>query len=167
MEVGDISRWCEGGFLCRYPRNTLLIDTGIECRLRRFHHLSEVIISSHCAKLSGVLISRLGNPVRVSDFQVKFGSRNLSVLTNFTLLEFMARSGSKRPTMETTQLMRRADDLIGAASNRYRITVQVANRAKRRRFEDFDAGDDSMMKPVMRAIIEMSDELTQPEIIGD
>jgi DNA-directed RNA polymerase subunit omega len=81
----------------------------------------------------------------------------------------MARSGSlhKRPTIETTQLMRRADDLISAASNRYRITVQVANRAKRRRFEDFDAGDDSMMKPVMRAIIEMSDELTQPEIIGE
>jgi DNA-directed RNA polymerase subunit omega len=24
-----------------------------------------------------------------------------------------------------------------------------------------------MMKPVLRAIIEMSDELTQPEIIGD
>ena len=69
--------------------------------------------------------------------------------------------------METTQLMRRADDLISAASNRYRITVQVANRAKRRRFEDFDAGDDPMMKPVMRAIIEMSDELSQPEIIGE
>ncbi len=81
----------------------------------------------------------------------------------------MARSGSihKRASMETTQLMRRADDLINAASNRYRITVQVANRAKRRRFEDFEAADDPMMKPVMRAIIEMSDELTQPEIIGE
>ncbi|BAS56459.1 MULTISPECIES: DNA-directed RNA polymerase subunit omega [Leptolyngbya] len=81
----------------------------------------------------------------------------------------MAKSGSlhKRPTFDTVQLMRRADDLISAASNRYRITVQVANRAKRRRFEDFDSGDDPMMKPVMRAIIEMSDELTQPEIIGE
>jgi DNA-directed RNA polymerase subunit omega len=27
--------------------------------------------------------------------------------------------------------------------------------------------DHQMMKPVMRAIFEMSDELTQPEIIGD
>lgn len=63
--------------------------------------------------------------------------------------------------------MRRAEELIGAASNRYRITVQVANRAKRRRYEDFDNPDDPMMKPVLRAIIEMSDELTQPEIIGD
>jgi len=52
------------------------------------------------------------------------------------------------------------------ASNRYRITVQVANRAKRRRYEDFDNMDDPMMK-VLRAIIEMSDELTQPEIIGE
>ncbi len=73
----------------------------------------------------------------------------------------------KRSTFDTTQLMRRADDLINAASNRYRITVQVANRAKRRRFEDFDSLDDPTVKPIMRAIIEMSDELTQPEIIGE
>ncbi|MFM7447774.1 MAG: DNA-directed RNA polymerase subunit omega [Leptolyngbyaceae cyanobacterium] len=73
----------------------------------------------------------------------------------------------KRPTLDPNQLMRRADDLITAASNRYRITVQVANRAKRRRFEDFDGADDASMKPVLRAIVEMSDELTQPEIIGE
>ncbi|MBF2004837.1 DNA-directed RNA polymerase subunit omega [Chlorogloeopsis fritschii PCC 9212] len=75
----------------------------------------------------------------------------------------------KRSKFETTQtqIMHRAEDLISAASNRYRITVQVANRAKRRRYEDFDSSDDIMMKPVLRAIIEMSDELTQPEIIGE
>lgn len=75
----------------------------------------------------------------------------------------------KRSKFETTQtqIMHRAEDLISAASNRYRITVQVANRAKRRRYEDFDSADDMMMKPVLRAIIEMSDELTQPEIIGE
>lgn len=75
----------------------------------------------------------------------------------------------KRSKFETTQsqIMHRAEDLISAASNRYRITVQVANRAKRRRYEDFDNAEDAMMKPVLRAIIEMSDELTQPEIIGE
>lgn len=75
----------------------------------------------------------------------------------------------KRSKFETTQsqIMHRAEELIDAASNRYRITVQVANRAKRRRYEDFDSIDDPMMKPVIRAIIEMSDELTQPEIIGE
>ncbi|XHX78908.1 MAG: DNA-directed RNA polymerase subunit omega [Stenomitos frigidus ULC029] len=73
----------------------------------------------------------------------------------------------KRTAFDSIQLMRRADELISAASNRYRITVQVANRAKRRRFEDFDSVDDPTMKPVMRAIVEMSDELTQPEIIGE
>ncbi len=75
----------------------------------------------------------------------------------------------KRSKFETTQsqIMHRAEELINAASNRYRITVQVANRAKRRRYEDFDSTDDIMMKPVLRAIIEMSDELTQPEIIGE
>ncbi|MBD2183486.1 MULTISPECIES: DNA-directed RNA polymerase subunit omega [Oscillatoriophycideae] len=75
----------------------------------------------------------------------------------------------KRSKFETTQtqIMDRAEGLINAASNRYRITVQVANRAKRRRYEEFDNLDDPMMKPVIRAIIEMSDELTQPEIIGE
>ncbi len=70
--------------------------------------------------------------------------------------------------MDKSQIRHRAEELINAASNRYRITVQVANRAKRRRYEDFDNNiDDPMMKPVLRAIIEMSDELTQPEIIGE
>lgn len=63
--------------------------------------------------------------------------------------------------------MHRAEDLMQAASNRYRITVQVAQRAKRRRYEDFDSIEDPLMKPPIRAIIEMSDELTQPEIIGE
>lgn len=75
----------------------------------------------------------------------------------------------KRSKFETpqNQIMLRAEELISAASNRYRITVQVANRAKRHRYEDFDSMDDPMMKPVLRAIIEMSDELNQPEIIGE
>ncbi|MBO9997957.1 MAG: DNA-directed RNA polymerase subunit omega [Cyanobacteria bacterium SID2] len=73
----------------------------------------------------------------------------------------------KRNTVDTTHLMRRAEELVDAASNRYRITVQVANRAKRRRYEDFDNLEEAGMKPIVRAIVEMSDELTQPEIIGD
>jgi DNA-directed RNA polymerase subunit omega len=75
----------------------------------------------------------------------------------------------KRSKFETpqTEVIQRAEELVSAASNRYRITVQVANRAKRRRYEDFDTMDDPMMKPVLRAIIEMSDELNQPEIIGE
>ena len=73
----------------------------------------------------------------------------------------------KRFKFDTTEVLLRAEELVSAASNRYRITVQVANRAKRRRYEDFDNVDDPMMKPVLRAILEMSDELTQPESIGD
>ena len=74
---------------------------------------------------------------------------------------------AKRSPFDSNQIMRRTEDLIQAASNRYRITVQVANRAQRRRYEEFDNLDDAKMKPVLRAIIEMSDELTQPEIIGE
>ncbi|BAQ60736.1 DNA-directed RNA polymerase omega subunit [Geminocystis sp. NIES-3708] len=62
--------------------------------------------------------------------------------------------------------MFRSDELMNAASNRYKITVAVAKRAKQRRKEDFE-NIEEVMKPVLRAIIEMSDELTQPEIISD
>jgi DNA-directed RNA polymerase subunit omega len=73
----------------------------------------------------------------------------------------------RRSQYDSTQIMYRAEELVNAASNRYKITVQVANRAKRRRYEELDSIDDPMMKPVLRAIVEMSDEITQPEIIGD
>ncbi|TAD80502.1 MAG: DNA-directed RNA polymerase subunit omega [Oscillatoriales cyanobacterium] len=66
---------------------------------------------------------------------------------------------------DTSDLLYRTSSLIAASSNRYKITVQVANRAKRRRYEEFDTGEESAMKPVIRAIIEMSDEMTQPDII--
>jgi DNA-directed RNA polymerase subunit omega len=72
----------------------------------------------------------------------------------------------KKHNFDSSQIMYRSDELMNAASNRYRITVQVAKRAKQRRFEDFDNLEE-IMKPVLRAIVEMSDELTQPEIISD
>ncbi|MEB3883023.1 DNA-directed RNA polymerase subunit omega [Lyngbya sp. CCY1209] len=73
----------------------------------------------------------------------------------------------KRSNIDSTEMTRRAADLVSAASNRYKITVQVAKRAKQCRYEDFDNMDENLMKPVLRAIVEMSDELTQPEIIVD
>ena len=74
---------------------------------------------------------------------------------------------AKRTSFDSSQIMSRAEELVSAATNRYKITVLVANRAKRRRKEEMDSIDDPNMKPVIRAIIEMSDELTQPEIIAD
>ncbi|HAN76245.1 MAG TPA: DNA-directed RNA polymerase subunit omega [Planktothrix sp. UBA8407] len=69
--------------------------------------------------------------------------------------------------IDSLEITRRAADLVSAATNRYRITVQVANRAKRCRYEDFDSADENTIKPVLRAIIEMSDELTENQIIAD
>ncbi len=69
--------------------------------------------------------------------------------------------------MDNDELMRRMEALINASKNRYRITVQVANRAKRRCYDNPEEVEDGWMKPIRRAVIEMSDELTEPEIIGD
>ncbi|MEM8779933.1 MAG: DNA-directed RNA polymerase subunit omega [Cyanobacteria bacterium P01_G01_bin.49] len=69
--------------------------------------------------------------------------------------------------INSKDIVDRADQLMNAASNRYRIVVQVSRRAKRCRFEDQDSMDTPVLKPVIRAVLEMSDELTEPEILGD
>jgi DNA-directed RNA polymerase subunit omega len=64
------------------------------------------------------------------------------------------------------ELAQRAESLIRFSSNRYLTTVRIAFRAKQRRFDDFDGLlDDSMIKPVQRAIIELSDEQDQPDLL--
>ena len=73
----------------------------------------------------------------------------------------------KQPSFNSTHIVYRTQELLEAASNRYRITVQVAKRAKRRRYEEMENMEETTMKPTVRAIVEMSDELTQPEIISD
>ena len=63
-------------------------------------------------------------------------------------------------------LAQRAESLIRQSSNRYLTTVRIAYRAKQRRFDDFDGLlDESMVKPVQRAIVELSDEQDQPDLL--
>nr|YP_009398406.1 putative DNA-directed RNA polymerase subunit omega [Lophocladia kuetzingii]ARW67592.1 putative DNA-directed RNA polymerase subunit omega [Lophocladia kuetzingii] len=61
----------------------------------------------------------------------------------------------------------KTEELLTLAQNRYKITIQVANRAKRRKYEDIDIIDDPLNKPIVKAIIEMVDEITEPEILKD
>ena len=64
------------------------------------------------------------------------------------------------------ELAQRAESLIRHSSNRYLTTVRIAFRAKQRRFDDFDGLlDESMIKPVQRAIVELSDEQDQPALL--
>ena len=64
------------------------------------------------------------------------------------------------------ELAKRAESLVRHSSNRYLTTVRIAFRAKQRRFDDFDGLlEDSMVKPVQRAIIELSDEQDQPDLL--
>lgn len=71
------------------------------------------------------------------------------------------------PHIEYKSIIYKTEELLNISPNRYSITVQVANRAKRRKYEDIDIVDDNSIKPIIRAILEMVDEITQPEIIVD
>jgi DNA-directed RNA polymerase subunit omega len=69
--------------------------------------------------------------------------------------------------VNSKDLAQRAESLIRHSSNRYLTTVRIAFRAKQRRFDDFDGLlEDSMIKPVQRAIIELSDEQDQPALLA-
>ncbi|MFO0105149.1 MAG: DNA-directed RNA polymerase subunit omega [Cyanobium sp.] len=68
--------------------------------------------------------------------------------------------------MNSKDLAQRAESLIRHSSNRYLTTVRIAFRAKQRRFDDFDGLlEDSLIKAVQRAIIELSDEQDQPALL--
>jgi DNA-directed RNA polymerase subunit omega len=73
---------------------------------------------------------------------------------------------AKRYILDSAEILKRSEELVGESASRYRITVQVAVRAKIKRYDEDDY-DDRAMKPVVRAIIEMSDELKHSEILSD
>lgn len=71
-----------------------------------------------------------------------------------------------RSELNPKELAQRAESLIRQSSNRYLTTVRIAYRAKQRRFDDFDGLlEDSAIKPVQRAVIELSDEQDQPDLL--
>nr|YP_010835252.1 DNA-directed RNA polymerase omega chain [Cryptomonas gyropyrenoidosa]WFQ82927.1 DNA-directed RNA polymerase omega chain [Cryptomonas gyropyrenoidosa] len=67
----------------------------------------------------------------------------------------------KKKYLEVSSLdiIYKTQELLEVASNRYKITVQVANKAKRKRYEDIDILNDMKIKPVIRAILEMNKEI--------
>ncbi|MEB3884326.1 DNA-directed RNA polymerase subunit omega [Lyngbya sp. CCY1209] len=66
---------------------------------------------------------------------------------------------------DALDLNRRSTQLLARSASRYQITVQVAKRAKRFHYEEFHNSNPSEIKPVARAILEMSDELMQPQLL--
>ena len=67
----------------------------------------------------------------------------------------------------SNEILYKTEELLDAASNRYKMTIQIANRAKRRRYQDRDLVEDLKIKPISKAILEMADEISQLDIVGD
>nr|YP_010196104.1 DNA-directed RNA polymerase omega chain [Gracilaria caudata]UAD83501.1 DNA-directed RNA polymerase omega chain [Gracilaria caudata] len=65
------------------------------------------------------------------------------------------------------EIIYKTEELLNISDNRYKITIQIANRAKRKKYEDLDIIDDPTIKPIIRSILEMVDEIKQPEIISN
>lgn len=56
------------------------------------------------------------------------------------------------------EILYKTEELLDAASNRYNITIQVANKAKRKRHDDIDMNT-FKDKPIIRAILEIAEEI--------
>nr|YP_009399058.1 putative DNA-directed RNA polymerase subunit omega [Taenioma perpusillum]ARW68455.1 putative DNA-directed RNA polymerase subunit omega [Taenioma perpusillum] len=61
----------------------------------------------------------------------------------------------------------KTEELLELAENRYKITIQIANRAKKRKYEDIDVIDDPVNKPIIKTILEIVDEIIEPKILKD
>lgn len=72
-----------------------------------------------------------------------------------------------RTQHDAKSIIYKTEELLYTAKNRYKITIQVANRAKRRKYEDLDIIDDAYRKPIVRAITEIVDEIKQPAIFNE
>lgn len=83
------------------------------------------------------------------------------------ITNYVNNKNSEYKKINSKQIRYKTEELLLVAKNRYKVTVQVANRAKRRKYEDIDIVDDALNKPIIRAILEMVDEITQSEIISD
>ncbi|WP_320673995.1 DNA-directed RNA polymerase subunit omega [Prochlorococcus sp. MIT 1341] len=71
-----------------------------------------------------------------------------------------------KASVDSQDLATRGESLIRHSPNRYLTTVRIAFRAKQRRFDDFDGLlEESSIKPVHRAIVELSDEQDQPDLL--
>ncbi|MCS6960249.1 MAG: DNA-directed RNA polymerase subunit omega [Pseudanabaenaceae cyanobacterium SKYGB_i_bin29] len=73
---------------------------------------------------------------------------------------------AKRSSVDSLLVNRRMEELINSAANRYRITLQVASRAKSRYYRDQEDQDRSV-KPIVQAILELAEEQSQPQILSD
>ena len=68
--------------------------------------------------------------------------------------------------VDSKDLAKRGESLIRQSSNRYLTRVRIAFRAKQRRFDAVDGLlEESSVKPVQRAIVELSAEQDQPDLL--
>lgn len=68
---------------------------------------------------------------------------------------------------DTREIIYKTEEILYNSPNRYKVTIQIAQRAKRRKYEHVDILEDNNTKPIIRAITEMADEINEPEIISD
>nr|YP_009296623.1 hypothetical protein Apop_073 [Apophlaea sinclairii]AOM65763.1 hypothetical protein Apop_073 [Apophlaea sinclairii] len=67
--------------------------------------------------------------------------------------------------IHNSHIIYKIERLLDSSNNRYNITLKVSERAKMKKYEDLDIVTESELKPVIRAIIEITNENIIKELI--
>lgn len=61
--------------------------------------------------------------------------------------------------IKNDSILPETEELLHSAHNRYHIVLQIVQRAKRKKYEELNLVTTAETKPVVRAIIEMANEI--------
>ena len=61
--------------------------------------------------------------------------------------------------MKNDSILRETEELLHSAYNRYHIVLQIVQRAKRKKYEELNLVTTVEIKPIVRAITEMANEI--------
>nr|YP_001019167.1 DNA-directed RNA polymerase subunit omega [Chlorokybus atmophyticus]ABM87972.1 hypothetical chloroplast RF61 [Chlorokybus atmophyticus]WKT05675.1 hypothetical chloroplast RF61 [Chlorokybus atmophyticus] len=70
-------------------------------------------------------------------------------------------SYNSQDSYDSQEILYRSEFLLNFASNRYKLTIKVANRAKFHRYQDYDAFNNPSIRPITKTICEMVDDINQ------
>ena len=62
-------------------------------------------------------------------------------------------------SIKNDSILPETEELLDSAYNRYHIVLQIVQRAKRKKYEELNLVTTAETKPVVRAIIEMANEI--------
>nr|BDA97104.1 DNA-directed RNA polymerase subunit omega [Cryptomonas borealis] len=63
---------------------------------------------------------------------------------------------NKQTEIESLEILCKTEELVKTSCNKYKVTMQIANEAKRKKYDDVDNVSNIKGNPIVRVILEMT-----------